>query len=502
MKIKFPLYAKILFWFFLNVVFLGAVFLIVARVQFKFGLDSLVNGPAGENIQKVTQSLRTSLRNRPRSDWNEVLKEFSDIYKVRFFLFRNDGGQIAGDEVNLPPEVRARIPNRRGMGPPPGEGRGVEQQPEFDGPPEQRPIHEQGERRPPLQPDGPPQRAMVHTTTPNRYWVVIHTPVPNPDQPPPMMPAVLVVASDSLSGGGLFFDFKPWAIAVAGVFVVSALFWFPLVRGITSSISRMTQATGQIAEGRFEVRTQVERQDELGSLSDAINQMAERLAGLVGGQKRFLGDIAHELCSPIARIQVALGILEQRADARQKDYLNDLREEVEQMSELVNELLSFSKASAGRVNIKLQAVAIRAVVEKAAGRESSSGGGADVKVNVAEDLRAVADPELLLRAVGNVLRNAIRYAGNAGPITVSAMREGEKVVVMIEDCGAGIPEDALGQVFDPFYRVDSSRTRETGGVGLGLSIVKTCVESCGGTVSCENRQPAGLRVLIKLQSWE
>ena len=83
-----------------------------------------------------------------------------------------------------------------------------------------------------------------------------------------------------------------------------------------------------------------------------------------------------------------------------------------------------------------------------------------------------------------------------------AAREGEKVVVMIEDCGAGIPEDALGQVFDPFYRVDSSRTRETGGVGLGLSIVKTCVESCGGTVSCENRQPAGLRVLIKLQSWE
>ncbi len=497
---KFPLYAKILFWFFLNVVFLVAVFLIVARVQFKFGLDSLVNGPAGENIQKVTQSLRTSLRNRPRADWNEVLKEFGDIYKVHFYLFRNDGGQIAGDEINLPPEVRAKIPNRRGMGMPPGEGRGTEQQPGFDGPPEQR--REEGEGRPPMMPDGPPLRAMVHTTAPNYYWVVIHAPIPNPDKQPPMMPAVLVVASDSLGAGGLFFDFKPWLLAAAGVIVVSALFWFPLIRGITRSISRMTRATEQIAEGRFEVRTQVERQDELGSLSDAINQMAERLAGLVGGQKRFLGDIAHELCSPIARIQVALGILEQRADEKQKAYLNDLREEVEQMSELVNELLSFSKASVGRVNIKLQAVGIRAVTEKAAGRESSSGGGAEVKVIVAEDLRAVADPELLLRAVGNVLRNAIRYAGSAGPITISAVREGEKVMVIIEDCGAGIPEEALGQVFDPFYRVDSSRTRETGGVGLGLSIVKTCVESCGGTVSCENRQPAGLRVLIKLQAWE
>jgi len=199
---------------------------------------------------------------------------------------------------------------------------------------------------------------------------------------------------------------------------------------------------------------------------------------------------------------VALGILEQRADTRQKDQVKDLREEVEQMSGLVNELLSFSKASVGRANIKLQAVSIRAVVEKAASRESSSTGGTEVKVEVAEDLRAVADPELLLRAMGNVLRNAIRYAGNAGPITISAAREGENVMVTIEDCGAGIPEDALGQVFDPFYRVDSSRTRETGGVGLGLSIVKTCVESCGGTVSCENRQPTGLRVLIKLQAWE
>jgi len=501
-KIKFPLYAKILFWFFLNVVFLGAVFLVVARVQFKFGLDSLVNGPAGENIQKVTQSLRTSLRNRPRADWNEVLKEFGDIYKVRFFLFRNDGGQIAGDEVNLPLEVRARIASRHGPGLPSGEGRGMEPQQGFDGPPGQRPPREGGEGRPPMMPDGPSPRAMVHTTAPNGYWVVIHMPIPNPEPPPPMMPAVLVVASDSLSAGGLFFDVKPWVIAAAGVIAVSALFWFPLVRGITRSISQMTQATERIAEGRFEVRTLVERQDELGSLSDAINQMAERLAGLVGGQKRFLGDIAHELCSPIARIQVALGILEQRADTRQKDQVKDLREEVEQMSGLVNELLSFSKASVGRANIKLQAVSIRAVVEKAASRESSSAGGAEVKVEVAEDLRAVADPELLLRAMGNVLRNAIRYAGNAGPITISAAREGEKVMVTIEDCGAGIPEDALGQVFDPFYRVDSSRTRETGGVGLGLSIVKTCVESCGGTVSCENRQPTGLRVLIKLQAWE
>jgi len=113
-------------------------------------------------------------------------------------------------------------------------------------------------------------------------------------------------------------------------------------------------------------------------------------------------------------------------------------------------------------------------------------------------LVAVAEPELLLRAVANVVRNAVRYAAGAGPIQVSAARENEMIVLRIEDSGPGIPESALPQLFDPFYRVDSSRTRDTGGVGLGLSIVKTCVESCGGTVGCENRQPSGLRVILRL----
>jgi two-component system sensor histidine kinase CpxA len=259
----------------------------------------------------------------------------------------------------------------------------------------------------------------------------------------------------------------------------------------------MTAATERIAEGRFDVRTQERRQDELGSLSDAIDRMAMRLEGFVTGQKRFLGDIAHELCSPIARMQVALGILEQRLGEKQKTGLDDLREEVEEMSNLVNELLSFSRASLGKTSPRLQPVLIKGVVERAVARESGSDGG-DVKVSVPDDVRAMAEPELLLRAISNILRNALRYAAQAGPITISAARENDRVLITVDDCGPGIPEAALAQVFDPFYRVDTSRTRETGGTGLGLSIVKTCIESCGGAVSCENRQPSGLRVILQL----
>ncbi|MDB6064700.1 MAG: Integral rane sensor signal transduction histidine kinase [Pedosphaera sp.] len=508
MKTRFPLYAKILIWFFLNVIFLCVAFFVVARVQFKFGLDSLVAGPAGDQIQRVTQLLTSELRDRPRTEWSNVLKRFSETYKVEFLLYRNDGEQLAGNPTSLPTEVHARLMPRRGMGlglppqrrgnqgPPPEFG----EPPGPDGPPGGG-LPGSPEGRPPGQPDVQPMRSMLHTSGPNRYWVLVPSRLPDVEQMRPL-PVVLVVLSESLSAGGLFFDVTPWVIGGIAVILISTLFWFPLVRGITRSISRMTQATEQIAEGHFEVRTEVRRQDELGSLSDAINRMAGRLAGLVTGQKRFLGDIAHELCSPIARIQVALGILEQRADEKQKAYLGDLREEVEHISNLVNELLSFSKASIGKASIKLQPVSVRGIFEKAVSREGGAEGGTEIRINVAEDLAVTAEPELLLRSVCNVLRNGICHAAQAGAITLSAARDGEQVVLNIEDCGPGVPEAALAQVFDPFYRVDPSRTRETGGVGLGLSIVKTCVESCGGTVSCENLKPKGFRVTMRLQGVE
>ena len=106
---------------------------------------------------------------------------------------------------------------------------------------------------------------------------------------------------------------------------------------------------------------------------------------------------------------------------------------------------------------------------------------------------------LLQRAVGNLLRNAIRYAAHAGPIRVEGQRNGEHVLITVTDSGPGIPADSLAQIFDPFYRVDQSRTRDSGGVGLGLTIAKTCVEACGGTIAMENASPSGARATIRLK---
>jgi two-component system sensor histidine kinase CpxA len=336
---------------------------------------------------------------------------------------------------------------------------------------------------------------MVRTDDPKIYWIGLRTAVADrPPQPP--APATLLVVTESLRAGGLLVDFTPFLWLGGGAVIFSVLFWLPLVRSITRSLAQMNRATAQIAEGKFDVRVNERRRDELGSLGAAINRMAARLAGFVTGQKRFTGDIAHELCSPIARMQMAVGILEERADPKDKQYIEDLREEVQHMSSLVNELLSFSKASLGAGSVRLQTVALRPLVERAVKREARD--GADIRNDVPEDAQAIADPELIVRAVSNLLRNAVHYAGNAGPITISSAASENEIELVVADSGPGVPESELPKLFDPFYRVDASRTRETGGVGLGLSIVKTCVETCHGSVTCRNCEPSGLEVVIRL----
>ncbi len=482
-RLRFPLYAKILLWFFLNLLCLGLVFYGVFRAQFRLGLDSLLIGHAGDRIQAVSELIAAELDAAPAAQWDEVLERFTDAYQVHFLLFRLDGSQAAGEPTLLPPEVRAKIMTMRGPGPLAGRGP----------PPGRGPLGPPA----PLPPPGPLPKFMVHTSPPSRYWVGVRLPLADPERHRPG-PVTVLAVSHSIRGGGLFFDPTPWLAVGGGVVCFSVLFWIPLVRGLTRSISQMTRATEQIAEGRFDTRVAATRGDELGRLGQAINQMAARLKGFVTGQRRFLGDIAHELCSPIARIQVALGILEQRADGEQKEYVNDLRDDVQRMSNLVHELLSFSKASLEPTAVKLQPVDLRPLVEQAVHREAAD--ASQVRIAVPNELQVLADPELLVRSLANLVRNAVRYAAHAGPITVSAEGAEDLVTITVADCGPGVPAASLAQLFDPFYRPEPSRSAETGGVGLGLAIVKTCIESCQGTVSCRNRMPSGLEVTLRLRS--
>ena len=125
-------------------------------------------------------------------------------------------------------------------------------------------------------------------------------------------------------------------------------------------------------------------------------------------------------------------------------------------------------------------------------------GEARIEMVVADDLGVMAVPQLLKRAIENVIRNAVRYAAADGPIRISAGRENAWVVLKVSDAGPGVPASALPNLFDPFFRPDSSRTTATGGTGLGLAIVKTCAEACQGKVTAANLSPRGFAVEMTL----
>ncbi len=483
---RFPLFAKILLWFLLNLVLLVWLFYSVVYGQFHLGPDWLLSSSASDRIDSLSYVILSDLALNPPSKWTAALKRYDTMYhnEARFLVFSPDGRQLAGETIPLPDEFRRRLTPRRG---PP---RLMPAAPPFDDSPEGQPP------RPRL--DLPP-KSMVRTSNPSRYWVIVRTAIPHPDHPHPD-PVVLVAVSDTLEAGGLFFDTAPWVTAGWLAVILSFWLWTPLVHGINRSVAQLTAATGQIAAGRFDTRVDEKRRDELGALGQSINQMAGRLAGLVDGQKRFLGDVAHELCSPLARLRVSLGILEQRASEDQRAYVASAEKEAAHMAALVNELLSFSKAALGASSAQLQPVNVREIIDKAVRREISDAAGAQVQIEVEPDLLAIADPELLARAIANLLRNSVRYAGSAGPISVTASWDEDAVWITVADCGPGVPAADLQRIFDPFYRVDASRDRATGGVGLGLAIVKTCVEACRGSVTCRNREPSGLEVTIRLET--
>lgn len=475
--VKISLLARIVGWFVLNVAVLGAVAGFFAWRH--LGSDWIFPNSSRAQVHEMADRLGADLRHTPVPEWSGVLGHFSQAYGFHFSLLDPRGGIIAGESLAVPAEVRDFIDRRmrevRPEGPPPGAGR-------------------------PSPPNGPPMRQLPPQPpellrSAGAYWLVATMP-PLPYAPQPR-PAVLVGVTSDMASSGLLFDYKPWLIAAIGLLILSATAWVPLVRNMTRAIAEMTRAAQTIADGQFDVAVNDSRSDELGQLGQAINRMAGRLNALVTGQRRFLADIAHELCSPIARLEMALGVLEQRCGPELATRVADAREEVREMSERVNELLDFSKAGLRQPSSRPEPVVLADIVDAVIRRECD---GAAIRNEIPRDMVVSAFPDLLSRAVANGVRNAVRHGG--GPIEISARCAGECVELLIRDHGQGVPPEALPQLFEAFYRPDPARSRKLGGTGLGLAIVRSCVEACGGSVSARNHPEGGFELIITLPLME
>lgn len=471
-RVRLSLFTKIMIWFFLNLIVLGVVFFVLIRADFRFGRSMPFFAP-GNRLEQIARTITTETQDLDRVGRDSVINRLSSENRVGLFIFNEEGQQIGGPDIVVPDEVRQLLairmplPARDNQGLPPAG----------------------------MRPPSPP--FFTRTSDPTRYWSSAPIFIFDQSGKEPVR-ARLLASSSSITGNGLFFNPTPWIATIAGVVIISVLFWLPFVRRMTRDLARLDDATKRIADEDFTVRVDERRQDEIGHLGNSINHLAARLEGFVSGQKRFLGDISHELNSPLARMQFALGILEEHGDQKNLEYIRDVREEVELMTKLVSELLTYSKAGIRAQQAELSDVRLLEIVEAVVTREMATT-ETNVEISIEGSLKVRAQSELLERALGNVLRNAIRHAGSDGPIEISAVSEDGAVELLISDSGNGVPPDAIDRLFDPFFRVESHRSREDGGSGLGLAIVKTCIEACGGRVSAANRIPRGFEIKFILR---
>jgi two-component system sensor histidine kinase CpxA len=289
--------------------------------------------------------------------------------------------------------------------------------------------------------------------------------------------------------------------------ISSGLVCYLLARYLTAPVIRLRAATQKLAAGDLSARAGVpgdRRRDEMAELVRDFDGMAERLENLVTAQARLLHDISHELRSPLARLNVALGLARQRTGPEAQSALERMDLEANRLNELIGRLLTIARLESGDEAMEKHAVRLGDLVTEIAADADfeAQARGCHVEVMIVDDCQVQGSPALLHSAIENVVRNAIRYTREGTSVEVRLERiQGSKAaeaVLRVSDSGPGVPHEALDKLFRPFYRIDDARGRQTGGVGLGLAITERAVRLHGGTVKAANRPQGGLMVEIRL----
>jgi signal transduction histidine kinase len=225
--------------------------------------------------------------------------------------------------------------------------------------------------------------------------------------------------------------------------------------------------------------------------------MAERLEHLIANERRLLGDISHELRSPLARLKFAIKLA--RTAPNSKSALDRIERDVDRIASLVADIVQITFIEDNPALQTTEDVRIVEIVDEIArdcALEAQSR-GCTIDVSGHIECRVLGNRELLRRAIENVLRNGIRYSPEHSAVRISIAEDSGNVTIAIRDYGPGVPESALNRIFDPFFRVEEARDTNGGGSGLGLSIAKRAVQLHHGAIAAENASP-GLRVRIKI----
>ena len=286
--------------------------------------------------------------------------------------------------------------------------------------------------------------------------------------------------------------FLPYYFLVIGATAV--LCWMAAI-AVIMPIRRIAGSIGLFGQGDLTVRIKTDRRDEIGQLGHSFNQMAERLERLIVSERRLLGDISHELRSPLARLKFAIKLARTSPDSSAA--LDRIERDVDRIASLVSDIVEITfvegdPALRGAAKVSVAAI-VDDVVRDCAVEAEMRGCRIEQTGRVTGEI--LGSRELLRRAIENVVRNAVRYAPEASAVQVSLAENDRNLIIVVRDHGPGVPDEALVRIFDPFFRVEEARNTNGGGSGLGLSIAKRAVQVHHGDIVAENAQP-GLRVRI------
>jgi two-component system sensor histidine kinase CpxA len=308
------------------------------------------------------------------------------------------------------------------------------------------------------------------------------------------------------------FSFRIWWPRMWVGFAISGVVVFFLAFVLTRPIERLRNAARRMAKGELSARAgkgsgkgpSSRGSDEIGALVQDFDHMAERLESLVAAQRLLLRDVSHELRSPLARLSVALELARDEAVPEMETHLDRMERETSNLNQLIGQLLSLSQMESAQRIADLQSVDLRPLLEHLAADASYEAQSRHCTVQLAchADCTVKANPELLHRAVENIVRNALQYTADETAVEITLDCEtsagDREAVVRVMDHGSGIAPEKLEAIFQPFYRLDHARERATGGFGVGLAIADRAIRLHSGRIRAANRQEGGLMVEIRI----
>jgi signal transduction histidine kinase len=279
-------------------------------------------------------------------------------------------------------------------------------------------------------------------------------------------------------------------------------------RSLARPLQRLTEAARAFGAGRLDVRADMKRSDEIGEVAKAFDDMATRIGKLLQTERELLANVSHELRTPLARIRVALDLANEADPRDVVASIGEIAQDLAELERIVDDVLASARlaldasapASHPTMLVRAERLDTHALLERSASRFQAAHPDRPLEVRLAKGLpEVIADAVLLRRVIDNLLDNAHKYTEEpAKPITLEARRDGNEVVIEVQDHGIGIDEADLERLFEPFFRADRSRTRATGGLGLGLALARRVVDAHGGTIGFTSEVGEGTVVRVRL----